>query len=369
MYYYRYKNHLIRDLIIAGNEDGVSHLKVYTDELFDGFIKNGYKENREVFDEVIKQLDEYFNGKRDTFDIKLNPKGTEFQKKVWSALINIPFAETRTYKEIATDVGNSKASRAVGMANNKNPIMILIPCHRVIGSNGKLVGYAGGLSMKESLLNIEALYRVFYDLLEEYGKQNWWPADTDYEMMIGAILTQNTAWTNVEKAIVNLKNYFGGNISPESVLIMDNEELAKLIKPSGYYNQKAEKIKELTRWLEKYNYNIEDIKLLDGEYLRKEVLDIKGVGKETADCILTYALNKPYFVIDAYTRRVFARLGYEVPKEYDDFRAIFQKNLHDSIYLFGEYHGLIVRHCKDHCLKKPKCEGCPLEYNCKKQGI
>jgi len=105
--------------------------------------------------EAIKQLNEYLEGKRSSFDLPLEPKGTEFQKKVWNALKEIPFGETRSYGEIAKIIGNEKASRAVGMANNKNPIAIMVPCHRVIGANGKLVGYAGGLDLKEKLLELE----------------------------------------------------------------------------------------------------------------------------------------------------------------------------------------------------------------------
>ncbi|WP_312835677.1 methylated-DNA--[protein]-cysteine S-methyltransferase [Sedimentibacter saalensis] len=101
------------------------------------------------------QLNEYLEGKRNSFDLPLNPNGTEFQKKVWAALCDIPFGETRSYKQIAEYIGNPKACRAVGMANNKNPIMIFIPCHRVVGSDGSLTGYAGGLDMKEKLLSLE----------------------------------------------------------------------------------------------------------------------------------------------------------------------------------------------------------------------
>ena len=101
------------------------------------------------------ELEEYFDGKRKEFDLPLKQEGTEFQKKVWNALSKIPYGETRTYKEIAKMIGNEKASRAVGMANNKNNIPIIIPCHRVIGSNGKLVGYALGLDMKQYLLDLE----------------------------------------------------------------------------------------------------------------------------------------------------------------------------------------------------------------------
>lgn len=101
------------------------------------------------------QLAEYFAGKRRQFDLPLNPKGTEFQKKVWQALQTIPYGETRTYKDIAEAVGAPKGFRAVGMANHNNPIAIIIPCHRVIGSNGLLTGYAGGLEYKRALLSLE----------------------------------------------------------------------------------------------------------------------------------------------------------------------------------------------------------------------
>lgn len=106
-------------------------------------------------DEVFQEITEYLAGKRKTFDLNLNLQGTDFQKKVWQELLKIPYGETRSYKEIAIAIGNEKASRAVGMANNKNPIVIAVPCHRVIGANGKLVGYAGGLAMKEYLLKLE----------------------------------------------------------------------------------------------------------------------------------------------------------------------------------------------------------------------
>jgi O-6-methylguanine DNA methyltransferase len=127
------------------------------------YVQRDIEENSEVKETVLlkeafKQLNEYFEGKRNVFDLPLAPEGTEFQKKVWNALKEIPFGETKSYGEIAKIIGNEKASRAVGMANNKNPIMIVIPCHRVIGSNGKLVGYAGGIEVKEILLNLEKNY-------------------------------------------------------------------------------------------------------------------------------------------------------------------------------------------------------------------
>ncbi len=104
---------------------------------------------------VFEQLCEYLARKRKHFEVPYKLNGTDFQKKVWQALCTIPYGETRTYKDIALAVGNEKASRAVGLANNKNPITVIVPCHRVIGSSGKLVGYAGGLEMKKFLLDME----------------------------------------------------------------------------------------------------------------------------------------------------------------------------------------------------------------------
>ncbi|WP_180034573.1 MULTISPECIES: methylated-DNA--[protein]-cysteine S-methyltransferase [unclassified Acinetobacter] len=106
---------------------------------------------------TAQQLNEYFAGKRQQFDLPLDFEGTAFQQQVWQALLTIPFGETRSYKQIAEQIGNVKAVRAVGAANGKNPISIIAPCHRVVGANGKLVGFAGGLENKEILLKIEKL--------------------------------------------------------------------------------------------------------------------------------------------------------------------------------------------------------------------
>lgn len=105
--------------------------------------------------EAAHQLADYLGGKRKYFELPLSPEGTDFQKTVWSALQQIPYGEIRSYSEIAKNIGKPKASRAIGMANYKNPILLFIPCHRVIGANGKLVGYAGGLEVKEFLLKTE----------------------------------------------------------------------------------------------------------------------------------------------------------------------------------------------------------------------
>ncbi|MDD7390141.1 MAG: methylated-DNA--[protein]-cysteine S-methyltransferase [Lachnospiraceae bacterium] len=109
----------------------------------------------ELTDTVYGQMTEYLQGRRKTFDFPYELRGTEFQKKVWEELCRIPYGETRTYKEIAAAIHNPGACRAVGMANNRNPMMIVVPCHRVIGTGGKLVGYGCGLEMKAALLQLE----------------------------------------------------------------------------------------------------------------------------------------------------------------------------------------------------------------------
>ena len=144
---YKY-NSIIGDIFISADENFLLSVQ---------FVNHNFIENKEnkIIRQTIKQFDEYFNGRRKKFELPLNPKGTEFQKKVWQQLMKIPYGKIATYKDIATLIGNTNASRAVGNANNKNPIAIIIPCHRVIGSNNKLTGYAGGLDKKEKLLNLE----------------------------------------------------------------------------------------------------------------------------------------------------------------------------------------------------------------------
>ena len=149
--YFKTYDTVIGKIIIEESEEKISRIEIVNGtENFDG-----KEEETELINKTYKELDEYFRGKRKTFDIPLKIEGTEFQKKVWNALLEIPYGETRSYLDIAKRVGNPKASRAVGMANHNNKIIIIIPCHRVIGSNKKLIGYAGGLDVKEKLLKLE----------------------------------------------------------------------------------------------------------------------------------------------------------------------------------------------------------------------
>lgn len=144
----------IGELLVLGDAEKVHGLLMNGDGGFED-RKHDLTQDQTVFADTIEQLDEYFAGERDAFDLPLEPNGTEFQRAVWSALEQIPFGETRSYGQIAAQVGRPKAARAVGMANNRNPIAVIVPCHRVIGSGGALVGYAGGLERKTWLLDHE----------------------------------------------------------------------------------------------------------------------------------------------------------------------------------------------------------------------
>lgn len=144
----------IGELLVLGDEESIHGLLMNGDGSFDD-RKRDLTQDQDAFADTIEQLDQYFAGDRDTFELPLEPSGTEFQRAVWNALEQIPFGETRSYGQIAEQVGRPKAARAVGMANNRNPIAVIVPCHRVIGSGGALVGYAGGLERKIWLLDHE----------------------------------------------------------------------------------------------------------------------------------------------------------------------------------------------------------------------
>jgi len=208
---------------------------------------------------------------------------------------------------------------------------------------------------RETLLRIyEILYRIF-------GPQHWWPGDSPLEVSVGAILTQNTNWTNVERAINNLKRH--GVMDIKRLHEIPVHELALLIKPAGYFNVKAKRLKEFIGFLvTNYKGDMKRMAKEDTPILRDKLLGINGIGRETADSILLYAIGKPVFVIDAYTRRVISRHGITGKKrDYDEIQEIFHKNLPHDVRLFNEYHALFVRVGKDFCKPLPRCEGCPLK--------
>ena len=204
--------------------------------------------------------------------------------------------------------------------------------------------------------------KAFYDaLLERYGSQSWWPGETPFEVMVGAVLTQNTNWKNVEKAIANLKSKC--LLDPFAIARLPRETLAEVIRPAGYYNVKAARLLNLVGVLvDGYDGDLEAFFSGSLDSLRERLVSIKGIGLETADSIILYAAGRPTFVIDTYTFRVTVRHGLIFPEaSYDDLKCLFEDNLPSDADLFNEYHALLVQVGKTHCRKRPKCNGCPLE--------
>lgn len=201
------------------------------------------------------------------------------------------------------------------------------------------------------------MYKILY---KAFGPQHWWPGDGAFEVAVGAILTQNTNWTNVEKAISNLKKH--GLLNPISLYEIPIHKLASLIKPAGYFNIKAKRLKEFIDFLiTNYKGSMKMMGKEDTYPLRERLLSINGIGPETADSILLYALEKPVFVIDAYTKRILERHHLSDGKAtYAELQRLFHENLLHDVKLFNEYHALFVKAGKDFCKPVPMCEGCPL---------
>ncbi|MBI1320915.1 MAG: endonuclease III domain-containing protein [Candidatus Hydrogenedens sp.] len=204
--------------------------------------------------------------------------------------------------------------------------------------------------------------REAYDrMAERFGPTHWWPGDTPFEIAVGAILTQNTAWTNVEKAIANLKR--AKLLSPRALAAADTTALEEAIRPSGYFRQKAKRLRIFAEHLlEHYGGRMDRMAKRPLGPLRGELLALHGIGPETADDILLYACHKPVFVVDAYTRRILSRHGI-VPDTigYEPLRHVFETHLEPDVQHWQEYHGLIVFTGKDYCKSHPRCEGCPLQ--------
>jgi len=207
----------------------------------------------------------------------------------------------------------------------------------------------------------QKLNRIFGRLYSAFGAQHWWPAHSAFEVIIGAILAQNTNWANVEKAISVLKEK--KLLSPKKLYPLKPEKLASLIKSAGYYNIKAVRLKNFLKFFfDTYAAKIKLMAASNLSILRRQLLAVNGIGQETADSILLYALNKPVFVVDAYTKRILLRHKL-IKKEadYNQVQDIFMRNLKKDAKLFNEYHALLVKLAKDYCSKQnPKCEICPL---------
>lgn len=221
---------------------------------------------------------------------------------------------------------------------------------------------------------------VYKKLYSHFGPQYWWPVTLEgeitpkyhkniilsekqkLEVIFGAILAQNTNWKNAEKAITELSR--NDLIDVKKILKIKNEKLAAIIKSSGYHSQKAKKLKNFCGFLVKnYNGKLNSLFKNNIQKLRIELLSINGIGPETADSIILYAAKKPIFVVDAYTKRIFSRIGFH-ENNYDEFQELFQNNLPKSEKLFNEYHALIVQLGKNICRKLPLCDKCPINSYC-----
>jgi len=209
----------------------------------------------------------------------------------------------------------------------------------------------------------DILLKIYNSLYNFFGPLNWWPGDTPFEIIVGAILTQNTSWNNVEKAIDNLKKE--NLLDPQKLYYLNQEELAQLIKPSGYYNIKAQRVKNFVNiFVNDFEGSSEKMFSGDSKELRKKLLNINGIGPETADSILLYAGKKPFFVVDAYTKRIFSRHKL-ISKDstYYQVQEFFSKNLDRDVKLFNEFHAQIVMLGKTICTSKnPDCSKCPIAF-------
>jgi len=206
------------------------------------------------------------------------------------------------------------------------------------------------------------LREVFETLHASYGPQHWWPAETPFEVMVGAVLTQNTAWANVERALARLAQRVP--LEAGAILALPTEQLADALRPSGYFNVKTRRLRAICEYVLAAG-GVEGLATLETAELRRQLLAVPGVGPETADDILLYAFYRPVFVVDAYTLRIFTRLGLLSGSEgYEAIQAVFESALGPDAPLYNEYHALIVSHGKNLCRSRPRCSGCCLKPEC-----
>jgi endonuclease III related protein len=212
----------------------------------------------------------------------------------------------------------------------------------------------------------DKLQDIYTRLYAHFGPQHWWPQSGGaFEIILGAILTQNTAWTNVEQALANLRR--AGLLTPSRLHRARGARITRLIRPSGFFRLKTKRLQAFTHFLfEQHRGRLAHLFALDAEKMREELLEVYGIGPETADSIVLYAAHKATFVVDAYTRRICARLG--LAKEdasYDELQQMFMTNLRRDPQMFNEYHALLVALGKSLCRKRaPRCSLCPLRQVC-----
>ncbi|MDO9464255.1 MAG: endonuclease III domain-containing protein [bacterium] len=216
-------------------------------------------------------------------------------------------------------------------------------------------------NLRQPLLNP---YELYTSLLSHFGPQHWWPAETPFEVVVGTILTQQVAWKNVEKAIENLKNKHV--LDPCKMSNLSLEKLEVYVKPTGFYRQKARRLKDICTYIFK-EYNSSLKRLFNKEIcsLRAELLSLKGIGPETADSIILYAAEKPSFVIDAYTKRICERLQLTHELDYESLKFFFESSIPEDVEVYKEFHALLVELGKNYCKTRPVCKDCPLRRKCK----
>jgi endonuclease-3 related protein len=196
------------------------------------------------------------------------------------------------------------------------------------------------------------------------GPQHWWPGDSPFEVIVGAILTQNTAWQNVAQAIENLRRE--GLLDARALVAAHPDGVKVLIAPAGFYNVKYDRLRNFLEYLMSQDMDLDRFWRLPVTQLRDELLKVKGVGPETADSILLYAFDRLVLVVDAYTRRLFSRLGYGWMEtaSYDEVQEFFMEQLPRDTTIYNEFHALVVVHCKETCKSKPLCSECCLRPPC-----
>ncbi len=205
------------------------------------------------------------------------------------------------------------------------------------------------------------LHRFYTTLLESFGPQGWWPARTRWGVICGAILTQNTTWTNAARAIKNLR--VAGALPRKKMLELPLEQLEALIRPAGFFRQKARALHNIAEWIDReHGGSLNTLFAQEADHSRPQLLALKGIGAETADAILLYSGGHPVFVADAYTRRILSRHGLLAETaNYETAQAFLHRHLPREEPLFNEFHALLVETAKRYCHRSvANCEKCPL---------
>ncbi len=227
----------------------------------------------------------------------------------------------------------------------------------LVSPRGPYVGTPPPARAPRSWADDPALDALLRELARGFGRQRWWPGATPFEVITGAILTQNTAWKNVERALANLRER--GWMTPARILAAPDADFRSALVPSGYFNAKARKLQAISSWYLEIG-GLAALRERPLEPLRAELLEVWGVGPETADSILCYAAGRRTAVVDAYARRILSRHGLaRVDAPYAELRAWLQERLARSQWIYEESHALFVRAGYDNCKPSPACAGCP----------